>query len=209
MTSPIHPKPSSDKKRTAVLTLGLLVALVAAGFYFFDPIDRVRALSADVPREKVTLALGREPLAALAMIALDQKFFERAGLDAVRHLFRVAAGLESLVWLGDECGLSDGILRLPGHLGRHRDDPPPGLGDEQPLDATAIVSRARTSASSRRSARPTTSRASSRARTAASRSPKICAASASRRKSHPRCTSFCICTCCNMASLVMTCSSAS
>src|SRR5438477_10914707 len=81
MTSPIHPKPSSDKKRTAVLTLGLLVALVAAGLYFFDPIDRVRALSADVPREKVTLALGREPLAALAMIALDQKFFERAGLD--------------------------------------------------------------------------------------------------------------------------------
>jgi len=51
----------------------------------------------------------------------------------------VAAGLESLAWLGDECGLSNGILRLPGHLGRHRDDPPPGPGDEQPLDATAIV----------------------------------------------------------------------
>ena len=28
----------------------------------------------------------------------------------------VAIGLESLRWLGDECGLDDGMLRLPGHL---------------------------------------------------------------------------------------------
>src|SRR5947207_6040382 len=81
MTSPIHPKSPSDKKRTAVLAAGLLVVLIAAAFYFLDPIERVRALSSDVPREKVTLALGREPLAALTMIALDQKFFEQAGLD--------------------------------------------------------------------------------------------------------------------------------
>ena len=48
-------------------------------------------------------------------------------------------GLESLGWLGDECGLASGMLRLPGHLGRHRDEPAPGDGDEQPLDASALV----------------------------------------------------------------------
>jgi glycosyltransferase involved in cell wall biosynthesis len=51
----------------------------------------------------------------------------------------VLTGLESLRWLGDECGLADDVLRLPGHLGRHRNDPAPGAGDEQPLDASALV----------------------------------------------------------------------
>jgi glycosyltransferase involved in cell wall biosynthesis len=48
-------------------------------------------------------------------------------------------GLSSLAWLGDECGLDDGMLRLPGHGGRHRNEPAPGAGDEQPLDASALV----------------------------------------------------------------------
>ena len=51
----------------------------------------------------------------------------------------VEVGLRSLAWLGDECGLDDGLLRLPGHAGRHRDTPAPGLGDEQPLEAAAFV----------------------------------------------------------------------
>jgi hypothetical protein len=51
----------------------------------------------------------------------------------------VATGLESLVWLGDECGLGEGLLRLPGNEGRRRDEPAPGAGDEQPLDASAFV----------------------------------------------------------------------
>nr|MBA3844735.1 glycosyl transferase family 1 [Actinomycetota bacterium] len=51
----------------------------------------------------------------------------------------VARGLESLAWLGDECGLSNGSLRLPGHRGRHRSEAAPGTGDEQPLDASAFV----------------------------------------------------------------------
>ena len=50
-----------------------------------------------------------------------------------------ARGLESLRWLGDQCGLDDRWLRLPGHHGRHRGDPGPGAGDEQPLDAAALV----------------------------------------------------------------------
>ncbi len=48
-------------------------------------------------------------------------------------------GLESLHWLGDECGLNADALRLPGHHGRRRGEGAPGGGDEQPLDAAAIV----------------------------------------------------------------------
>jgi glycosyltransferase involved in cell wall biosynthesis len=48
-------------------------------------------------------------------------------------------GLESLRWLGDECGLNDDVVRLPGHHGRRRGEPAPGTGDEQPLDAAALV----------------------------------------------------------------------
>ena len=51
----------------------------------------------------------------------------------------VEIGLESLRWLGDECGLAAGLLRLPGHGGRRRGEPAPGDGDEQPLDAAALV----------------------------------------------------------------------
>jgi len=61
------------------------------------------------------------------------------GAAALGRASDVAAGLEALCWLGDECGLADEMLRLPGHLGRHRSEPPPGDGDEQPLDATALV----------------------------------------------------------------------
>ena len=51
----------------------------------------------------------------------------------------VEIGLEALRWLGDECGLRDGELRLPGHRGRRQDEAAPGAGDEQPLDAAALV----------------------------------------------------------------------
>ncbi len=61
------------------------------------------------------------------------------GGSALRRQSDVAIGLESLAWLGDECGLDEGMLRLPGHHGRDRDEPAPGEGDEQPLDAAALV----------------------------------------------------------------------
>ncbi len=48
-------------------------------------------------------------------------------------------GLDSLRWLGNQCGLADGTLRLPGHRGRGRGEPAPGAGDEQPIDAAALV----------------------------------------------------------------------
>ncbi len=48
-------------------------------------------------------------------------------------------GLDALRWLGDESGLTEGILRLTGHRGRRRTEPAPGAGDEQPLDASAFV----------------------------------------------------------------------
>lgn len=51
----------------------------------------------------------------------------------------VEAGLESLRWFGDECGLAQGTLHLPGHHGRREGEAAPGLGDEQPIDAAALV----------------------------------------------------------------------
>ncbi len=48
-------------------------------------------------------------------------------------------GLATLRWLGNESGLAEGTLRLTGHHGRHRTEPAPGGGDEQPLDADAFV----------------------------------------------------------------------
>jgi glycosyltransferase involved in cell wall biosynthesis len=51
----------------------------------------------------------------------------------------VETGLESLRWLGDQSGLRDDYMRLSGHRGRGRQQPVSGSGDEQPLDAAAIV----------------------------------------------------------------------
>jgi hypothetical protein len=61
------------------------------------------------------------------------------GGDALGRDELTAVGLESLRWLGDQCGLDDDRLRLPGHRGRHRLEAGPGAGDEQPLDAAALV----------------------------------------------------------------------
>jgi glycosyltransferase involved in cell wall biosynthesis len=62
-----------------------------------------------------------------------------AGGAALGEDDHVASGLESLRWLGDESGLANGMLRLTGHRGRKRDEPAPGGGDEQPLEASAFV----------------------------------------------------------------------
>ena len=61
------------------------------------------------------------------------------GADALGRDELVAFGLESLRWLGDESGLQDGMLRLAGHRGRRPGEPVRGSGDEQPLDAAALV----------------------------------------------------------------------
>ena len=57
----------------------------------------------------------------------------------------VDAGLSSLAWLGDECGLAEGFLRLPGNKG-----------------AAPHANRRRVPATSSRSTRPRSSRPSSR-----------------------------------------------
>jgi hypothetical protein len=48
-------------------------------------------------------------------------------------------GLESLSWLGDESGLGGDSLRLAGHRGRRRNESSTDSGDEQPIDAAALV----------------------------------------------------------------------
>jgi glycosyltransferase involved in cell wall biosynthesis len=61
------------------------------------------------------------------------------GANALGRAHQAELGLESLRWLGDECGLERDALRLTGHLGRRRGKDAPGRGDEQPLDAAALV----------------------------------------------------------------------
>ncbi|HEV2591633.1 MAG TPA: glycosyltransferase [Gaiellaceae bacterium] len=61
------------------------------------------------------------------------------GANALDRPDLAELGLDSLRWLGDECGLDGTMLRLPGHHGRRRGERAPGGGDEQPLDAAAIV----------------------------------------------------------------------
>jgi glycosyltransferase involved in cell wall biosynthesis len=61
------------------------------------------------------------------------------GADALDRPDLAELGLDSLRWFGDQCGLADDTLRLPGHRGRGRGEPAPGPGDEQPLDAAALV----------------------------------------------------------------------
>jgi hypothetical protein len=62
-----------------------------------------------------------------------------SGGVALRRDDLTELGLESLRWLGDESGLGGNALRLAGHRGRRRDEPVEGTGDEQPLDAAALV----------------------------------------------------------------------
>jgi glycosyltransferase involved in cell wall biosynthesis len=62
-----------------------------------------------------------------------------AGGSALGRPELTEIGLESLRWLGDECGLDQNALRLPGHRGRRRAEQAPGAGDEQPLEAAALV----------------------------------------------------------------------
>jgi glycosyltransferase involved in cell wall biosynthesis len=51
----------------------------------------------------------------------------------------VRDGLRSLTWYAGEVGIEDPWLQLVGHRGRRRGEPRPGDGDEQPLDAAALV----------------------------------------------------------------------
>ncbi len=51
----------------------------------------------------------------------------------------VSEGMRSLEWYAGELGIAGPWLRLVGHHGRRRGEPQPGDGDEQPLDAAAVV----------------------------------------------------------------------
>lgn len=51
----------------------------------------------------------------------------------------VDAGLESLSWYGEQCALSSPVVHLVGNSWRDRDGGSDGGGDEQPLDAAALV----------------------------------------------------------------------
>ena len=75
-------------------------------------------------------------------LSYDNARLSQALISGGRALHRddlTELGVESLRWLGDESGLDDDVLRLAGHRGRLRDESRDGTGDEQPLDAAALV----------------------------------------------------------------------
>jgi glycosyltransferase involved in cell wall biosynthesis len=144
-------------------TLGLLESLVASlrndvslhtAAYAVLGLARVDADRLDANARVLLGRLVAQLSDALASVSSDGwRWFEHelrydnarlphaliVGSTALGRDADAAAGLEALAWLGDECGLSAGVLRLPGHRGRPRGRPHPGGGDEQPLDATALV----------------------------------------------------------------------
>jgi len=73
--------PGSRKFQIAGGVALAVAGLLAAGLFLLDPFNRSENAAYDGPREKVTLGLARESLAALAMIARERGFFEQAGLD--------------------------------------------------------------------------------------------------------------------------------
>ncbi len=75
-------------------------------------------------------------------IAYDNARLPHALLVAGAHLDDddlLQRGLRTLRWFGDECGLGHPPVWLPGNAGRQRGEPHPGFGDEQPLEASALV----------------------------------------------------------------------
>ena len=65
-----------------------------------------------------------------ALIAAGSRLADKALL---------AEGLRSLDWYSEELGIGDRFVRHVGHEFRRRGTPHPGRGDEQPLDAAALV----------------------------------------------------------------------
>ncbi|MEO6714573.1 MAG: glycosyltransferase [Mycobacteriales bacterium] len=51
----------------------------------------------------------------------------------------VQQGREALEWYAVQCGIDTGTARFVGHLGRRRGETDPETGDEQPLEAAALV----------------------------------------------------------------------
>jgi len=75
-------------------------------------------------------------------LTYDNARLPQSLLRAGRFLGRddlIEIGLESLAWLGDHCGLDGGVIRLPGNRWLHANDLFATNGDEQPIDAGALV----------------------------------------------------------------------
>jgi hypothetical protein len=79
------------------------------------------------------------------ILAYDNARLPQALIAAARRLGdeeMLREGLRALDWYGGEVRIDGPCLQLVGHLGRRRGEPRPGRGDEQPLDATAVVEAA-------------------------------------------------------------------
>jgi hypothetical protein len=75
-------------------------------------------------------------------LTYDNARLPQALIRSGEHLERddlVELGLRTLTWLGDRCGLDGGVVRLPGNHGQTSFENFMNQGDEQPLDAAALV----------------------------------------------------------------------
>ena len=79
------------------------------------------------PEDSLTYDNARLPQALIAAGA-------RLGDDGL-----LQEGLRALEWYSSEVGADAPYVRFVGHEGRRRDEPHPGAGDEQPLDAAALA----------------------------------------------------------------------
>jgi glycosyltransferase involved in cell wall biosynthesis len=79
------------------------------------------------------------------ILAYDNARLPQALIASARRLGdeeMLREGMRSLDWYGGEVRVDGPYLQLVGHHGRRRDEPHPGGGDEQPLDAAALVEAA-------------------------------------------------------------------
>ena len=94
-----------------------------------------RRLSQHTPSDDWQLVRGRAQLRQRAAVA---------GADHRRQRARPRrpdrrSGSSRCAGSATSAASTDDVLRLPGHRGRRRGEPAPGAGDEQPLDAAALV----------------------------------------------------------------------
>jgi hypothetical protein len=76
------------------------------------------------------------------ILAYDNARLPQALIASARRLGNdemLREGMRSLDWYGREVRIDGPCVHLVGHHGRRRDEPRPGNGDEQPLDAAALV----------------------------------------------------------------------
>ncbi len=124
------------------------MAFAALGLARADPASVGEAPARSCgPRRPARRPAARERVGGLVLGRGRPRLRQRsapAGADRRRRPARrrrrwCGEGMRSLDWYAGELGIDGPWLQLVGHRGRRRGEAPPGSGDEQPLDAAALV----------------------------------------------------------------------